>query len=550
MHLLIQTRDAVNSNDFVPTSVDEEWGRTYAIDAMRNHKLIPVTVDKEMRGYRHAIPRKVQLELKYFQMSRGRKRLVEARVYFDDLCTTQQPDHFGGSIPILDMMQERGIFPCDVDINGNMKSLNYDLDIKYYSLGWFDLLNRFEFGGSVYFVFFTLVGLAICSMGGFVYGMNRLLTKLRYPPRFMGTALVKLVSRPQVEGVALAVIPYMTAILMIYSLFSDSTLFGFNSIHQDWLTGGRVGAKEQIANAIGRLGSAFVVLGFYSIWRASQKLIVTSHANRVDDTTTPEKKNDSGLAAKRLHFIWIGLTTEALLMCLLEFSYSDIFRNHIYRFKVLFQMCQMLLDLVISHIMGDRLLAAPFLVSIQMAELLITIGARNFVEFTLSFLVEVALSVVQRLFLYPLIKTVMTLWPRWKLLAIQAFGSKGLTRQEKQEQELRWKKVNEDIELRSEGVEPLLASLSIYSVDKTGGIMLPFMCLLLMLLYNECEMAVKYNINKFELLYYCLFALYMIPWMSLVDTFILSSQELLYGQFVLYLVYFVLHTQLISFSPF
>ena len=80
--------------------------------------------------------------------------------------------------------------------------------------------------------------------------------------------------------------------------------------------------------------------------------------------------------------------------------------------------------------------------------------------------------------------------------------------------------------------------------------MLPFMCLLLMLLYNESEMAVKYNINKFELLYYCLFALYMIPWMSLVDTFILSSQELLYGQFVLYLVYFVLHTQLISFSPF
>jgi len=181
--------------------------------------------------------------------------------------------------------------------------------------------------------------------------------------------------------------------------------------------------------------------------------------------------------------------------------------------------------------MGDRLLAAPFLVSIQMAELLITIGARNFVEFTLSFLVEVALSVVQRLFLYPLIKTVMTLWPRWKLLAIQAFGSKGLTRQEKQEQELRWKKVNEDIELISEGVEPLLDSLSIYSVDKTGGIMLPFMCLLLMLLYNESEMAVKYNINKFELLYYCLFALYMIPWMSLVDTFILSSQELLYGTY-------------------
>ena len=34
-------------------------------------------------------------------------------------------------------------------------------------------------------------------------------------------------------------------------------------------------------------------------------------------------------------------------------------------------------------------------------------------------------------------------------------------RQDQQERELRWKKVNEDIELRSEGVEPLLDSLSL-----------------------------------------------------------------------------------------
>jgi hypothetical protein len=32
---------------------------------------------------------------------------------------------------------------------------------------------------------------------------------------------------------------------------------------------------------------------------------------------------------------------------------------------------------------------------------------------------------------------------------------------DQQERELRWKKVNEDIELRSEGIEPLLDSLSL-----------------------------------------------------------------------------------------
>jgi hypothetical protein len=62
-----------------------------------------------------------------------------------------------------------------------------------------------------------------------------------------------------------------------------------------------------------------------------------------------------------------------------------------------------------SHVMGDSLLAAPFLVSIQMAELLITIGTQNFVEFTLCFLVEVLMLVFQRLFLYPLIRAILTL---------------------------------------------------------------------------------------------------------------------------------------------
>ena len=96
-----------------------------------------------------------------------------------------------------------------------------------------------------------------------------------------------------------------------------------------------------------------------------------------------------------------------------------------------------------------------------MAELLVTIGARNFVEFTLCFLVEVALLVVQRLFLYPLIHRILILSPRWKLLASEALRLNGVSQEEKQQGELAWKKVNEDIEFRSESVEPLLFSLSI-----------------------------------------------------------------------------------------
>lgn len=513
----------MSKEDFSPSSADQKWGRTRSLDSLRNsYDAIPVSVDKDLAGHRHAIPKHVELELKYFQVTKERKRLVEANLFFSDLCTTQAPRYFGGSVDILDMMNERGILPCDVDINGKMKSQNYNLEVHYYPLAWFDLLNRFEFSQSIYFVFYTLMGLIICGIGGFVYGVNRLLTKLRHPPRFIG---IQLISRPQIEGVMLAILPYMAVILTIHSWFNDSSSW-FEGIRGAWSDNSKIDDKTEVINAMSRLGSAFVVLGFFTIYRTTQVLIPDKGKR---SSSGDEQHNTGLLTSKRSHFLWICLVIEAILMCVWEFSYSEAFKNNLFRFKVLFQMLQVLLDLLLSFITGDRLLAAPLLVSIQMAELLITCGAHSFVDYTLVFVLEVALNVLQRLLLYPLLKSITVLWPRWKILISRAVNSRGLTMEAKKERELAFQRVNEEIEMRTEGVEPILDSLSIYSMEKTGSMMLPFMCLLLILLYRETEMASRYNINQHELLYYCLFAFYMIPWMSLVDSWVLSSQELLYG---------------------
>lgn len=222
---------------FLPSNSRERRGATDALDNMRDYDLVPVVLDKESGGHRHAIPRTIRLELRYYQMTKGRKRLVDARLHFEDICTTQKPEHFGGSLHILDMMQERGIHPCEVDVNGNMKSQHYNLEIHYEALYWFELLNNFEFSGSVYFFFFAVMGLIACMIGVFAYGMNRLLTKLRYPPRFMGLELMKLVSVPQLKGVSLALMPYIATLMIIYTIFMD---ISFSGIHRNWIGRGIV----------------------------------------------------------------------------------------------------------------------------------------------------------------------------------------------------------------------------------------------------------------------------------------------------------------------
>ena len=528
--LFYVTRNAVASSSFVPSSTLEDWGRTHLLNQLRNsYDVIPMLVDKEMSGYQNAIPRHVELELKYFQMTKGAKRLVEAKLYYADFCTTE--DARTGSSNILNAMKERGIVPCDVDINGVIKSRKYDLEVSYFPLNWLDLLNRFEFKVSVYFLLYTAMGLIVCAMGGFVYGTNRLLTKLRHPPKLQFFTLIKLVTRPQLEGCALALMPYMTMVSIIYSCFgrNNVTAFGFDAVHSTWANSGLISKTQIIDNAVGRLGSSLLVLGFWIIHKGLQKFIPVQEGPSLKDGL--DKPNDSpvDITSKRSHFITISLCVQGAMLCFLEFSYSEHFKNQIYSFVVLFRICSFCFDLVMSNMVQEKLLMAPLMVLIQMTEMLITIGARDFLEFSLAFFIKVAMLIVLRLLIYPLMKTIGTLWPRWRMLIDQSISSKGLTRQQKRDREARWKKINEDIELRTEGVEPLLDAISIYSIDKVGNMMVPFMCLMLMYLYPETEIAHQYGINQHELLYYGIFAFYMIPFMSFVDAFILSSQELVYG---------------------
>ena len=137
--LFSQTKEAVTPEMFLPSDSRERHGATDALDYLRDYDLVPVVLDKVSGGHRHAIPRTIRLGLRYYQMTKGRKRLVDARLYFEDICTTQKPEHFGGSLHILDMMQEREIYPCEVDVNGNMKSQHYNLEIHYEALFWFEL---------------------------------------------------------------------------------------------------------------------------------------------------------------------------------------------------------------------------------------------------------------------------------------------------------------------------------------------------------------------------------------------------------------------------
>jgi len=81
----------------------------------------------------------------------------------------------------------------------------------------------------------------------------------------------------------------------------------------------------------------------------------------------------------------------------------------------------------------------------------------------------------------PQVDTVTTLIPRWKMLFRRKFQARRrMTREEKAAEELEWRRINEEIELSAEGVEPLLGAYSGYSVEVTAMLIFPFLNMFMM----------------------------------------------------------------------
>ena len=151
---------------------------------------------------------------------------------------------------------------------------------------------------------------------------------------------------------------------------------------------------------------------------------------------------------KRAHLIWGSLCLECFLLWLWEFSYSAYFEENVYFFIVIFKIMQMLMDVVMGDLLREHLMNAPLVVIIEVTEILVTMGASDFMDFTFSYFVELCVMLMERLYLDPGLKQLTKLWPRWHMLFKRKFAKrKRLTRAQKQAEELEWSRINEEIEL-------------------------------------------------------------------------------------------------------
>ena len=466
-----------------------------------------------------------------------------------------QPTGYEGTMRLKRGLLKEG-FHCEKQTD--CRHYEYSLEVFWFGMSWFGLLNSFELDEYVYILIFLLIGGVSVATSALVWSIARMLTRLKYPPPFRWKKLMALIAPSPLYGVLLAITPIAFACGMIrvwfYGLASTDPInrpssWAFEAHNGDWLYTALMTIDVVEGYRVNRVGYAVLCLGMYCIFMGAKLFVPNAGEEAGDDARIDEVMAANAAAMgddeeeemlppsefwtpllwKRAHLLlWTMYTFTCLMICW-EFSYSDIFGQNIYQWIVIFKLMQMLMDQVLAMYMKENLLIASLMVSIEVTEFMVSMGASSLVDFLISYFVELGLMIAERLLLDPGLKYVAKLWPKWKMMLKRRFAKKRhMTREQRAREEAEWKRINEEIALESEGVEPLIDAYAVYA-NETIAMLLGVFVLLFIYTFEETQIEVQYNIKKSELMFYIYFCGILIPFNFMMDMFLWMTQELIHG---------------------
>ena len=243
-------------------------------------------------------------------------------------------------------------------------------------------------------------------------------------------------------------------------------MISFEHVAGDWLDTKRLDEKRVSQYKEGRIGASFVGMGLFLVLLGTKLIIPKNMDPQKEDNAykemvpaaidpfevkeEEEEEEDeefwNPLLWKRTHLVFASGALCATLIWVWEFSYSSTFETYVYQFIVLFKIIQMIMDHVLGDLMKEAFLLAPLMVVIEVSEILITMGASDFIDFTLSFFVELSVMIIERLYLDPGLRTLMASWPKYKLMIRRKFRKRRrMNREQKALEEAEWRRTCEQV---------------------------------------------------------------------------------------------------------
>ena len=371
------------------------WGRGPGVGTTTGtFASIPITTSltASSASQRMVISRQVQLVILYYQVKKGQKRIVTGNIYFPNAyqCHTLTDNGV-----MQAAIEASGTQQCVLNSLGQIASTYYQLNIVYQPLAYLYLFNHFAFTELIYMLAFILTGLITIGIGAFLYGVHRMMTRVRRP-KYHGYAMLVAVVQPLMFGSLLGITPVMLGVVFVYvwfmggevggSICSATPLLTPSSLClEDILDWNSAYTLDVLRN--GRKGLLLVFIGWYSVYKYTLLIVpVWSEFDVKPDSVraaeTIKKKNAKKLSLtlnqqqringnkdkakigkssipvrgeeeeevkeppsnmwavhtwKRANIMLLAIFIVMMLITQVELSYSTPFQTNVYGFIVIFQ---------------------------------------------------------------------------------------------------------------------------------------------------------------------------------------------------------------------
>jgi len=478
----------------------------------------------------------VTMTIGYFQRSPDEKMLITAEIEYDDFEPVNKTRLGTVEMPIAAFEDA---------------TLDYEFTVITEAMGFGELVNQFAFGPDFFMVLFLMIAILSVGIVSLFWSVQRLCTRLAHPPKFRFWAYMRVLAPNPFKGILLAMCVTWTAIIMVWMLFRD---YGLNFLDGYGITyDGTEDPSDPdvlLVNRSGRTGLAFVVLGFIMMWEGTKAFIPLPDFEDMEDLDEDEEEEmfddmdssseddeedevptDDDLLPeemRRSHLMFAAIMEMCFLLVLVEFSYSSTFGEQIWLCLVTIKIIQMLFEQLLCNYIKDVLLLCPLMVGLEMTQFVVTMGADGFIDFLMTYCVELVLVLAERVYLDPALKAVGSVFPyisvffyrRYIDIRQKILDPEGL--EDKEE-------VDDPEEPEENVIEDLIDAFQVYANETTACCLAPFLILWMLVFSKELKLVDTYGIQDSDLVYYVLFAIVIVPTQMCMDVFIQNSQELFHG---------------------
>jgi len=485
-------------------------------------------------------PRNVLLDIGYFQETPYAKRIIYA--------------NFIGS-------------SYDTDTTNT----EYSLQLEYYALDFYNLVLHFAFPITIFILMFMVLGLLTVVLGFTGWAICRVCTTLQNPPQLKLLSMLGLVVPPAVVGVYLGVagIWFMTSLgnYVVNGYFITNPVSpltnppGSQYLDQYPISYGEmpttgvpvVSPSEQANCRLGRIGAVFFIVGFLCFVAGAKMYFPKPETKREHEVA--EKRTE--LAGRELwnpvmwrkaNFIFTSFIVANIVTLMIEFSFSSTYSLNFYQSLVWFVIIGEVVRAMVENQLTDAILVAPVICAYNFGTQLVTFGSPDFLQFLLSYMFGVVVSMFQRVFqgtylrfIYKvgkfLVDGVISIVLRVVPAYLMARVSKSTATEMKDFRKRQLDGVQDSTD-DADSVEPILAYYCDCCSDTMVLFYFPFFVYLFMQYRVQLVIPSAYNIKQSDMVIYLAFQVTMLFFEPFFDIFNHSQCEQFHGWKIYeYLVY-------------